>query len=90
VTAPDARDELRGLLAEALRSAPYGYEEQADTLLPTVTAYADSLARVRAAEELVVLASRLISIDVEDPAVYEEIRALRDALAADDQPDGAR
>jgi hypothetical protein len=61
VTAPDARDELRAALAEALASdcdisADDTSRWNLDGLLTVVTAYAEQQARQRAAEELIELA----------------------------------
>lgn len=73
---PRAGDELAGRRDEHANDG-VTYE------WPAVVAYA----REFAAEMLAVLAARLVSQDVEDMRVYDEIRGLRDDLAADGRPE---
>jgi hypothetical protein len=112
VTAPDARDELRELLREHTVGAFAGCDTACacdhrwrtniayrEHLAEVVTAYAERLARVRAAEELEGAAKGLtilrpFFVGCHEADVFakaaEMVRDRADALAADDQPDGAR
>jgi hypothetical protein len=104
VTAPDARDELRELLREHTVGAFAGCDTACacdhrwrtniayrEHLAEVVTAYAERLARVRAAEELRAAAEAVRRWGTEtDHANAKQLRARAAALAADDQPDGAR
>jgi hypothetical protein len=92
VTAPDARDELRKVLNEAL-ATDWGAAEGKtlregvlDALVPAVTAWAERQARARAAEELREAAAGIRrDYQGECPTeIADEITGYADALTAED------
>jgi hypothetical protein len=96
MTAPDARDELREALARTLLDATTGYgtgkaardvdlfDFYADAILPVVTAWHETQARARAAEELRKAAGSIyVTPDAEDRIrIVKGLVARADALAA--------